>query len=111
MALDRVNPVDDPAQDGRSVAGARADLQHMIAGLHVGRFDHQRHDVRLRDRLAFADRQRPVLIGELFKAGFDEQLARDAAHGIQDAAIAHAPASDLHIDHAVASAREVLHGG
>ena len=109
MALDRVDPVGDLAHHGRGVARAGAHLEHAVAGLHLGGLDHQRDDVGLRDRLALADRQRPVLVGELLEAGLDEGLARHAAHGVQDVAVAHAAPGDLDVHHPGAGAGEVEH--
>jgi hypothetical protein len=81
----------------------------MVPGLHLGRLDHQRDDVWLRNRLALTDRQRPILIGELLEPRLDEGFARHAPHGLEDAAVAHAAASDLNIDHAVAGTGEIQH--
>jgi hypothetical protein len=81
----------------------------LVTRLHLGRLDHQRDDIRLGDRLALADRQRPVLVRELLEARLDEGFARHAPHGLLDAAVAHAAPSDLNIDHAVAGTGEIQH--
>ena len=73
MALDRVDAVGDPTHHGRGITRARAHLEDTVARLHLGGFDHQRDDIGLRDRLALADRQRPVLVGELLEAGLDKE--------------------------------------
>ena len=50
-------------QHRRLVAAAGADFQHPIIGPQVEQIGHHGDDVGLRDRLAEADRQRPVGIG------------------------------------------------
>src|SRR5207237_4822893 len=70
--------------------------------------------VRLRDRLAFADRQWALLVGELLVARFYKGLAWHATHGLEDQRITHAAPRDLNIHHAIAGAgkvREIKHGG
>ena len=44
VTLDRVDLAGDPAQHGGGVAGAGPDLQHPVAGLHRGGFDHECDD-------------------------------------------------------------------
>ena len=84
MALDRIDAPGDPAHDCRGITGACAHFQNAVAGLHLGRLDHQSDDVRLRDCLTFADRKRPVLVSELFETGFNKSFARHTAHGLKD---------------------------
>jgi len=91
-------------QHGGRIARPGADLQDPVAGLYLGRVDHQGDDVRLGDGLAFADPQGCILVGEFLEAGVDEDLARDAAHGRKHMAVADAPARDLDIHHPVAGA-------
>ena len=67
---------------GRRVAGARPHIEDTLAAAHFEHVEGQR-DVRLRDRLPFADWKRRVVVGELgelLRQGF----ARDAPEGIQD---------------------------
>ena len=47
LPLDRHHLAGDPADDRRRIAGAGADLEHLVARLDLGRLDHQRDDVRL----------------------------------------------------------------
>lgn len=60
------------ADEGRSIAGAGSDLEHFVTGIQIGLFEHQRHDERLRNCLALADRQRCILIGEFLGAWRNE---------------------------------------
>jgi hypothetical protein len=46
----------EPAQNGRRVARARADVEHAIRPVEPQRFGRQGHDIRLRDGLAASDR-------------------------------------------------------
>jgi hypothetical protein len=111
MPLDRLHLRRDLAEHRRRIARAGADLEHAVAGLDLGGFDHQRHDIGLRDRLALADRQRPVLIGEFLEAGLDEHLARHPPHRLEHMPVAHPAAGNLNVDHAVAGGRKVEHRG
>ena len=112
MALNRVDAVDDRTHNRRRVTGAGADLQHPVAGLQLGRLDHQRDNVGLRDRLAFADGQRPIFVSELFKIGLDKGFTRNMAHGIEHVPVAHSTPGDLNIDHPVSIPRasDIQHG-
>src|SRR4051794_39969770 len=109
MALNGADPVGNLTEDGRRVAGASAYLENAVAGLYLGRLDHQRHDVRLRDGLAFADRQWAVFVSEFFETGFDENLARHTPQRLQDVGIPHAAPGNLNIDHPVPGAHEIKH--
>ena len=110
MSLDRDHLPGDPGEDGRGIAGAGPDLEHMAAGRHPRRRDHQRDDIRLGDGLARLDRQRPVLIGELAHRRGDEGLARHLPHGGEQRRIAQAPAGDLLLHHRFPQGREIGHG-
>ncbi len=77
MALDRDHLAGDPAHHRGGVARAGADLEHPSPGRDLGRLDHQRDDIGLRDGLAGLDRQRPVLIGEGAHLIGHEHLARN----------------------------------
>jgi hypothetical protein len=63
MALDGMHAVRNAAHDCGRIPRAGADLQHAIAAAEFGRLDHQCDDVRLRNGLAFANRQRTIVIG------------------------------------------------
>jgi hypothetical protein len=111
MPLDRVDLSGDAARHSGGVAGAGADLQHPVAGLHLGGLDHQRHDVRLRDRLPLGNGQRAVFVSKFLEARRDEGLARSLPHRIEDARIAHAAAGDLPLHHARAVDGKVIELG
>ncbi len=53
--------------------------------LQPQRLAHARHDVRLRDRLATADRERAVRVGVLDQVRRHETLARDLPHRLEHA--------------------------
>jgi hypothetical protein len=109
IALDREDPAGDQRHHRRGKAGARADLEHPVARPQLGRLDHERDDVGLRDGLALADRERRVLVGELLHALLDEGLARHPPHRVEHLRVADAAARKLHVHHAVPGPGEVEH--
>ena len=110
MPLDRVHLSRDARQHRRGVARAGADLQHALAAFQLERLDHVGNDVRLRDGLAFADRQRRVGVGEFLHLLADERLARHLAHGTRHRVGAHAALEDLVRHHLAAGLSKVCHG-
>jgi hypothetical protein len=84
MALDGVDLARDPAQDRGGIARARADFEHLVAGLKFEQLDHAGDDVRLRDGLAGLDRQRRILVGKLGEMLRYEGLSRHFAHRGED---------------------------
>ena len=70
MPLDRVDPAGDPRSSRRrhSPSRRRSPARGRRASTSAASIM-QRDDVGLRDRLAFADRQRRILVGELLEAG------------------------------------------
>src|SRR5207247_1656682 len=93
-------------EHGRLVAGARADLQHLFLPRQPEQRRHERHDVRLRDRLPLADRQRMVLVGAVGESLLDEPVPRDAPHGVEHASVGDPAALELLVHHALALARQ-----
>ena len=67
MRLDRVDLARDLAEHGRRVAEPGADLEHRLVAFQAQRLDHQRDDVRLRNRLAARQRLRRILVRELLE--------------------------------------------
>ena len=63
VPLDCVHARGDAAHDGGGVTRARADLEHAIATLEFGRFDHGGHHEGLRDGLPRFNRQRTIFVG------------------------------------------------
>src|SRR6185437_8106912 len=86
-ALDGVDLPRDAAEDGRGVAGSRPDVEDALTAGEPERVDSQRDDVRLRDRLPFADGQRRVLVRELAELGRNELLTRHAAKGVENGSV------------------------
>ena len=90
--LDAIDPGRQLRQDRRLIAAAGADFEHPVVRTRRRHVGHDRHDVRLGDRLAMADRLRPVGVGALSvgfgSAGFgNEEMSRDLLHGGHDPAI------------------------
>jgi hypothetical protein len=78
VPLDAVDATRQPRQHRRLVARAGADLQHLVARLHLQRLRHQGHHLRLAQRLPEADRQRAVLVGLIEEGRRHESLPRDS---------------------------------
>ena len=95
-ALDGVDAPRQPRQHRGLVAGAGADLQHLVGLLDLQRLGHQRHDLRLADGLALRDRQRLVLVGLVVEMRQHEVLARDALQRRQHARVGDARAPQAH---------------
>ena len=98
-ALDGVDLAREPAQDGRRIARARADLEDALTASKPERLDRQRDDVRLRDRLVVADRERRVLVGELGELRRQECLARDPTKRLEHSRVGDPAAREMSIDH------------
>jgi hypothetical protein len=56
MSLNGDDPIRDLADDRRGIAGACADLEHLVARSDTGGVDRQRNDIWLADGLARLDR-------------------------------------------------------
>ena len=108
MALDRVDVGGEPARHRARVARAGADLEDPVARADPRRLEHQRDDVRLRDRLPLLDRQRRVVVGVAAQRRGDELVARHLAHRREERRIADAARGDLLVDHRPASRGEVV---
>src|SRR6516162_2384577 len=63
VALDGVDPPRQAREHRRLIAGARADLEHLVTRRHLECLGHQGDDLRLADGLALADGQRLILVG------------------------------------------------
>jgi hypothetical protein len=75
--LDCVNLPHQFGQDRRLIARPGADFQHAVPGLGIEEIGHQCDQEGLRDRLAFTDRERSVLIGKGLLEERHEPMARD----------------------------------
>ena len=109
MALDRVHLARGVREHRGGVARARADLEHALAALELERFRHVSDDVRLRDRLPFADRQRRVGVRELAHLLAHEFLARHLAHRARHCRGADTTFLDLMRHHVAAQCAQVGH--
>ena len=68
-------------------------------GLRIDRLGHEGHDVRLRNRLLFANRHRAVAIGIAANLNRHEEMTRNLPHGFQDPGIPDIPGLKLPLDH------------
>ena len=73
--LDGIDLAGEHRQHGGLVAGARADLQHAVARLHLEQVRHQRDDERLGDRLPETDVERAVGVGQVRRRRGNERVA------------------------------------
>ena len=69
------------------ISRARADLEHALAGLHFKQVGHHGDHEGLRDRLAVADRQWPVIVGAPQLIARHELVARHGAQGVDHARV------------------------
>jgi hypothetical protein len=107
--LDRVHHGAQLGEDGGLVAGARADVEHAVALVHLGGLTDDRDHVRLGDRLAEPDPQGHVEIGAPAIALLDEGLAWNTRHGVEHAPVHNPSRLELLRDHAVSLLVEVRH--
>src|SRR5215472_6125927 len=96
VALDGVDPPRQPREHRRLIAGARADLEHLVARRHIECLGHQSDDLRLADGLALADGQRLVLVGLVVEGLGHKILARNALDGGEHGGIRDAAAPERH---------------
>ena len=82
--LDRTDLGGQLGQQRRLVAEPGSHLEHRVIAPHVEQIGHQRVDIRLRDGLAAADRQRRIDIGEAAQLDRHEFVARHPADRLHD---------------------------
>ncbi len=102
MPLDSAHAARDPAHHRGRVAGARANFEHVVARLNLGKLDHACDDIRLRDGLPRLDGKRRILVGEFLQRPRHEGLARHLAHGFEDVVIGDAARLQMPRDHDLA---------
>ncbi len=100
--LDAVHLLDDLGEHRGLIPRTRSNLEHAVRRRQMQRLGHVRDDVGLRDRLAPADRQRPILIGERPHFVRHKEVARHAAHRPQHRGVTHVARADLRLDHPLA---------
>ena len=109
VSFDGIDVADHPGQHRRCVPRPGADLEHPVVWPRPDGRDHEGHDVWLGDRLAFLDRQRGVVVGELRERLGHERLSRDSPHGVEHPGVAHAARRDLIPHHVLAQGAQVRH--
>jgi hypothetical protein len=95
-----------PRQNRGRVARSGADLENLLAAVELERLADRRDDPGLGDRLALADRKRPVGVGAPAPAQRHEKLARHLRHRREDALVGDPPPSELSLDHRLAAGIE-----
>src|SRR6266849_4466558 len=109
-ALDRGDAGPQVGENRGLITGSGADLEHAVAAPRRERFGHERHDQRLGDRLAAANRQRRVLIRVGGEMGRQEPFARHPRHRREHPAIANPAARELAGNHAATRASRLRRG-
>src|SRR5438046_1157638 len=95
----RTAPAPPRAGPGRRPSSrARPDVEHPLAAAKREPLADERDDVRLRDRLSGAERQRLVLVRERPQLSGNEEVARDALHRGDDALVVDAAPAELPVD-------------
>jgi hypothetical protein len=107
VALDAPHVRAEAGEQRGVVARAGADVEDPLMALQLEQLEHARHDQRLGDRLAGADRQRHVVPGLGRQRLRDEQLARDLADRLEHALVGDVQAQLL--DQPVGGALEPAH--
>lgn len=67
--------------------------------LYPEKLNHERNNIRLRDGLSGADRERTVFVGIRLQSRLDEQVAGDLSHRRKDPLIDDIPGPELLLDH------------
>ena len=96
--LDRIHLLDQRAEHRRLIAATGTDLQHAIRWLRVHLLGHVRNDGRRGHRLAFADRQAHVEIGQRLLVGRHELMPGRGPHRLQHIGILHSLGNDHRVD-------------
>lgn len=99
----------DRGENGRDIARARPDLQHLFAALQAQRPDHVSSDVGLNQYQTFCNRNRPVFIGAGAQMFGQKRVAGDQTHRRQNLVTSNAARDDLVADHVPTLCRGVLH--
>ena len=92
----------------RHVAGTGADFEHAIGRLQLEVLEHHSHDIRLRDSLSLANRQRMISIGILLESLSDKLMPRHAAHGVEHADVTDTALGKLRAHHFFALRPEII---
>jgi hypothetical protein len=107
-SLDREDPPGQTSQHGRLVPAAGPDLQDLAPMMDTQLLRHQSHDIGLRDRLPFADRQRPVGVGAPAVRRGHKRLARKLRHDLQHRRIGDIAPAQVVLEHAFARCIEIV---
>jgi len=97
--LDREDILGQTSQHSSLITTARANFQYPVARLQMQRRSHGRHDVRLRNGLATADRQRRIFIRARTNFLRHEFVPRHYSHRAKYGAIRDAATAYLFFDH------------
>lgn len=95
MPLDAKDLLGEQAGERRCITGARAHLQHTIGMLDLGKLEHARNDVGLRDRLVGPNRKRTIFEREVAQSVGNESGPRHAAKGMKHAFVRDAASAKL----------------
>jgi hypothetical protein len=82
------------------ITAARANFKNTVFRLWIEGLRHQTHDRRRRDRLAFTDGQRLVIVSECAVSTRNEFVPRDASHDLQNLPISDSVGGNFFLYHA-----------
>jgi len=109
VAFDREDLRGKFREQGGDVAGTGANLENLVMGRELERFEHEGNDVGLRDGLVVADGKRMIFVSLGAVRFRDKFVTRNAKHGIEDARVRHAAGPELGVDHKLTSGGRVGH--
>ena len=101
VAFDPVDLRRNAARNGGGVSGSGSHIEDVVGRFDLECLEHERDDIRLRDRLLLIDRQRGILVSEFHQLVRDERFARHLGHRAQDLRVADIPGRQLPFDHLV----------
>jgi len=107
MTLDGVDVGGNFGEDRRRIARTGTDFEYLFAATERQCLDHKRDDIRLRDCLAFFDRQGGVLVGKLAKPRRQKGFTGHATHGIENQLGADASREDGLFNHLLPKSRKL----
>src|SRR5581483_9106398 len=108
VPFDGIHLVRQFREQRRLIARPRADVENPVLGPNGEGLQSARHDIRLRDGLAFSDGNGMILIGLTAILFRNELVARNPPKCIQDTLIRNPAVAQLPVNHALALSAEFV---
>src|SRR6516164_1526738 len=96
MSFNRKDPTTEACEDRRVITRTGADLERTMPLTELELLSHQRHHVRLADRLALPDRQGHILISLILEGSRHEFLSWRALDRAKHSRVADPGTAQLH---------------